>query len=168
MIGSKVWLSVQHHCGLCWEVVLESEWDIYVNKFEMHLCWINISWILKFHPNWFIFFIDGWISKWAHMSLRSSQITGNSTIYQTAYSSWQERNKQSSALQTLCVENPWNTATINLGKKLPPNDIIWWQRYWSTMAQIMAWCLTAPSHYLNQCWLKINGIHPSTISQMMH
>ena len=22
----------------------------------------------------------------------------------------------------------------------------------STLAQVMAWCLTAPSHYLNQCW----------------
>ena len=25
--------------------------------------------------------------------------------------------------------------------------------YKSTLLQVMAWCLTAPSHYLNQCWL---------------
>ena len=31
------------------------------------------------------------------------------------------------------------------------------------MAQIMAWCLTAPSHYLNQCWREIIGIHASAI-----
>ena len=26
---------------------------------------------------------------------------------------------------------------------------------WSTLAQVMACCLMAPSHYLNQCWLVI-------------
>ena len=29
-------------------------------------------------------------------------------------------------------------------------------------------CLMAPSHYLNQCWLKTTGIHASAISQKMH
>ena len=28
----------------------------------------------------------------------------------------------------------------------------------STMAQVMACCLTAPSHYLNQCWLIISKV----------
>ena len=36
---------------------------------------------------------------------------------------------------------------------------IWWWRYWSTLTQVMACCLTAPSHYLNQCWLIIKGVH---------
>ena len=27
------------------------------------------------------------------------------------------------------------------------------QRYWSTLVRVMACCLTAPSHYPNQCWL---------------
>ena len=36
---------------------------------------------------------------------------------------------------------------------LGPNDAIWRQRSGSTLAQVMACCLTAPSHYLNQCWL---------------
>ena len=31
-----------------------------------------------------------------------------------------------------------------------PSDVIWWYRYGSTLAQVMACCLTAPSHYLNQ------------------
>ena len=39
-----------------------------------------------------------------------------------------------------------------------PSDVIWWLRTGSTLAQVMACCLTAPSHYLNQCWLIINGI----------
>ena len=34
--------------------------------------------------------------------------------------------------------------------------ISWHHRTWSTLVQVMAWCLTAPSHYLNQCWLIIS------------
>ena len=41
---------------------------------------------------------------------------------------------------------------------LRPSNVIWPQRYWLTMAQNMAWCLTAPNHYLNQCWLQTMGI----------
>ena len=37
-------------------------------------------------------------------------------------------------------------------KSLWPNHTIWRQRSGSTLAQVMACCLTAPSHYLNQCW----------------
>ena len=36
------------------------------------------------------------------------------------------------------------------------SDTMWWHRSVSTLAQVMAWCLTAPSHYLNQCWFLIN------------
>ena len=36
---------------------------------------------------------------------------------------------------------------------LCPRDTIWWHKSGSTLAQIMACCLMAPSHYLNQCWL---------------
>ena len=37
-----------------------------------------------------------------------------------------------------------------------PSDAIWQHRSWSTLAQVMACCVTAPSHYLNQCWLIIS------------
>ena len=33
------------------------------------------------------------------------------------------------------------------------SDAIWRHRSRTTLAQVMACCLTAPSHYLNQCWL---------------
>ena len=39
-----------------------------------------------------------------------------------------------------------------------PSDTIWQQTSGSTLAQVMAWCLTAPSHYLNQCWLIISEV----------
>ena len=39
-----------------------------------------------------------------------------------------------------------------------PSDIIRRQGNESTLAQVMACCLTAPSHYLNQCWLIISKV----------
>ena len=39
-----------------------------------------------------------------------------------------------------------------------PSDAIWWYRRGSTLAQVMACCLMAPSHYLNQCWLIISEV----------
>ena len=41
---------------------------------------------------------------------------------------------------------------------LGPSDTIWHWRSWSTLVQLMACCLTAPSHYLNQCWLIISKV----------
>ena len=41
---------------------------------------------------------------------------------------------------------------------LRPNDAIWQHRSGSTLAQVMACCLTTPSHYLNQCWLIISKV----------
>ena len=50
-----------------------------------------------------------------------------------------------------------------LPNSLGPSDATWRQRTESTLAQVMACCLTAPSHYLNQCWLIISKFlwHPS-------
>ena len=39
---------------------------------------------------------------------------------------------------------------------LRPSDAIW-RHHWFMLAQVMACCLTAPIHYLNQWWLDING-----------
>ena len=41
---------------------------------------------------------------------------------------------------------------------LRPRDSIWRWRTGSTLAQVMACCLTAPSHHLNQCWLIISKV----------
>ena len=39
-----------------------------------------------------------------------------------------------------------------------PSDAIWRQGSRSTLVPAMACCLTAPSHYLNQCWLIITRV----------
>ena len=43
-------------------------------------------------------------------------------------------------------------------KSLWPSDTIWRHKSGSTLDQVMAWCLMAPSHYLNQCWLIISKV----------
>ena len=46
----------------------------------------------------------------------------------------------------MCINSLW------------PSDAIWRQRSGSTLAQVMACCLMAPSHYLNQFWLIISKV----------
>ena len=54
---------------------------------------------------------------------------------------------------------PWgrifNTCAIN---SLWPSDVTWQHRSGSWLAQVMACCLMATSHYLNQCWLITEGV----------
>ena len=45
--------------------------------------------------------------------------------------------------------------TCTLMNTLFPSDAIWRYRTRSTLVQVVAWCLMAPSHYLKQCWLNI-------------
>ena len=48
-----------------------------------------------------------------------------------------------------------------------PSDAIWWHRSGSILAQVMACCLMAPSHYMNQCWLPISEVlRPSPESNL--
>ena len=49
----------------------------------------------------------------------------------------------------------WFPDFLNL---LWPSDAMWWHRCQSTLTQVMACCLTAPSHYLNQGWLIIREV----------
>ena len=50
--------------------------------------------------------------------------------------------------------NQFENYTLKINS-LWPSDTIWPHRSWSTLAQVMACCLMAPSYYLNQCWLII-------------
>ena len=55
----------------------------------------------------------------------------------------------------------WMTAKYGYEQSLQvnslwPSDGIWRHRPLSTLAQVMPCCLTAPSHYLNQCWLIVS------------
>ena len=58
-------------------------------------------------------------------------------------------------LRHSAVHSQQETLYIN---SLRPSDATWRQWSWTTLAQVMACCLTAPSHYLNQCWLITRGV----------
>ena len=62
-------------------------------------------------------------------------------------------NKQRSEMQR-CISVKSHDVIHSLG----PSDAILRWRSWSTLVQVMACCLTAPSHYLNQCWLIISKV----------
>ena len=84
----------------------------------------------------------------------------NSPMYNICCSTSQklhssEEDGQNKKAEQNCVHNLWSTLRFN---SLWPRDAIWRQRSWSTLAQVMACCLTAPSHYLNQCWLIISEV----------
>ena len=56
-----------------------------------------------------------------------------------------------------CIEsNNGSFRTLISLESLWPNDAIWHLRTWSTLAQVMACCQKAPSHYLDQCWLIVS------------
>ena len=63
-----------------------------------------------------------------------------------------------SLLMHICVPLPqW----VN---SLWHSSAIWQQWSGSTLVQIMACCLMASSHYLNQCWLLINRVLCNTLN----
>ena len=46
----------------------------------------------------------------------------------------------------------WAPSAMEIVNSLWPSDTMCWHRSGSALAQVMACCLMAPSHYLNQCW----------------
>ena len=63
--------------------------------------------------------------------------------------------------EDMCHSPMASRAIINTTSQfnsLGSSDAIWWQKSGSTLTQVMACCLTAPSHYLNQCWLIISKV----------
>ena len=54
-----------------------------------------------------------------------------------------------------CTHTP---EIIDMHRGVCDNDATWWHKSRSTLTQVMACCLTAPSHYLNQCWLIISEV----------
>ena len=65
-----------------------------------------------------------------------------------------DRDISDSAIYTTAIYRAY-TVLLN---SLWPSDVIWRQGSRSTLAQVMACCLIAPSHYLNQCWLMISEV----------
>ena len=83
---------------------------------------------------------------WQHRS--------ESTLAQTMACCLMAPSHYQNQCQLIISEVQWHSSEKILEfNSLRPNDVIWWHRSRSTLAQVMACCLTTPSHYLNQCWL---------------
>ena len=72
------------------------------------------------------------------------------------YWTYYERKKIKSSFRLWRHPIPHPYGRVN---SLWPSDVIWRQGSGSTLPQVMACCLTAPSHYLNQCWFIISKVH---------
>ena len=58
----------------------------------------------------------------------------------------------------LCFISKQPPETSELVNSVWSSDTKWWQRFGTTLAQVMACCLTALNHYLNKCSLIISGL----------
>ena len=102
---------------------------------------------------------------WGHQIVRLSLIYGSSGCsYQHEYTG----KLKAVIIMFMAAGSYWHwsclwavclCASINYLKPLWPCDTIWYLRSWSTLVQVLACCLLAPSHYLSQCWLIMKGVH---------
>ena len=58
------------------------------------------------------------------------------------------------------THGPTQTSEKTISSSGPGDKLhcTWLQKTWSTSVRVMACCLTAPSHYLNQCRLNMNEV----------
>ena len=112
-----------------------------------HVNWL-VSWGSLSH-NSVQGFVKSFSVKMALLSIRQQAITSTNVIY---FIAWHR------ATRPQCVEDRVVLTGYIIFNSLWPGDAIWRHRTRSTLVQIMACCLTAPSHYLNQCWLIISEV----------
>ena len=61
------------------------------------------------------------------------------------------QNNRPDLVEQLPMRSRWSSGTWMINS-MEPSDAIRRHGSWSTLAQVIACCLTAPSNYLNQCW----------------
>ena len=79
----------------------------------------------------------------------------NNCCYLVFFCFWQvrkHRDPHNPLCWLLMAQFIWNWYQYTVCKTLWRSDAIWQYRSESTLVQVMAWCLTTPSHYLNQYW----------------
>ena len=82
----------------------------------------------------------------------------NYSYFKVHYELWNHEHLQYYGNWSWFVKRFLLCTTGDLFNSLGLSDAIWQQRSGSTLAQVMACCLMAPSHYLNQCWLIISEV----------
>ena len=91
--------------------------------------------------------------RWLCVSLKHWGLSMMADLWQTTFERYCFNEDVCILIWISLKFGPWGP--INW---LRPSDAIWWHRSGSTLAQVMACCLTAPSHYLNECWQFISKV----------
>ena len=102
-------------------------------------------------------------------NIQENMISYESLIHHVCHNhqKWCVRISNSSLLswssEVICIQLT-NTVlqsskgTLTFINSLWPSVFIWRHRTGSTLSQEMPWCLMAPSHYLNHCWVSISDV----------
>ena len=102
-------------------------------------------------------------------NIQENMISYESLIHHVCHNhqKWCVRISNSSLLswssEVICIQLT-NTVlqsskgTLTFINSLWPNVFIWRHRTGSILSQEMPWCLMAPSHYLNHCWVSISDV----------
>ena len=141
---------------------------LYSSAFQIHVMYLSISlitlYILKFSEgkkHIFTFYVipPQWYDTGSWNPFLPQVRQG--PTYSTYHGFWcpgDERSHGISNHDIDLVKARWLISHTLRVNSLWPSGTIWRHRSGSTLAQVMACCLTAPSHYLNQCWLIISTI----------
>ena len=150
-------------CPIHWSQMLSREWRCRWSSAERRSS--NYIWVIsKFIAHWGASYITGLtvcdVYFWCvvYISVKFH--------FNTLLPRWNSRHFPDNIFKCVVLnENVsiWIKISLKLVPKgtinsFRPSDAIWRHRSGSTLAQVMASCLTAPSHYLSQCWLIISKI----------
>ena len=137
------WSAQSHYLNQCWITVNPN----LRNKFQWNLKWKSL---ISIQENPF----ENIVCEMAPITITCSQ------FHKRYHVSHQLRKLKNQLYQNVIQisQGPWGHIELISVNSLGPSDTIWWQKTGSALAQVMAFCLTAPSHYLNQCWLIITKV----------
>ena len=152
---------------------------IFLKKFSNRFSWMKIS-VFCFEFHWKVFKESYWVPQWGrvtHICISNLNIIGTDNGFFAGWCQaitwkrlqWNLNRNQYIFFHENATENVvWKMTAIlsqpryvkcsGFINSLCPSDAIWCHRSGSTLAQVMACCLMAPSHYLNQCWLIISEV----------
>ena len=113
------------------------------------------EWLLTFY---FWQFLEPWHGRWYEYEIFIASCTDN--IYDLENERWLLGTW---LIMLRFMDLGWprvcrRSTSVLFVNSFRPSDAIWWQISRSTLVQVVACCLMAPSHYLDQCWLIITEV----------
>ena len=125
----------------CWAYNNTSKFLITLSKYYHCSPWITSFVFTRGKNSWIVFLVNPCAGIMLVLEFNLSQSVDNGV----------------SRDESICREHLWKTKKSYISS-LWTSGVIWCPVHQSTLAQVMAYCLTAPSHYLSQYWLIIGRI----------